>query len=98
MATGGVPPRRYRVATAIDVTPAAARARDALPADVRRRIGAKIDALADEPRPPRVRKLAGMRDTYRVRVGDYRVIYEIHDDVLLVLVIDVGHRRDVYRD
>jgi mRNA interferase RelE/StbE len=42
-----------------------------------------------------VRKLQG-RDGYRIRVGDYRIIYKIEDDVLIVLVIDVGHRRDIY--
>lgn len=61
------------------------------------RIAATIDALAGDPRPSGCRKLAGTDRLYRVRVGDYRVVYEIHDDRLLVLVIKLGHRREVYR-
>ena len=52
--------------------------------------------LADEPRPNGHKKLKG-RDAYRIRIADYRVIYEIHDDVLLVQVIDLGHRKDIYK-
>lgn len=51
--------------------------------------------LANEPRPDGCKKLKG-RDAYRLRIADYRVIYEIKDDVLLVLVIDLGHRNDIY--
>ncbi len=51
--------------------------------------------LANNPRPQGCKKLKG-RDGYRIRVADYRVIYEIHDDVLLVQVIDLGHRKDIY--
>lgn len=51
--------------------------------------------LADDPRPNWCIKLKG-RDAYRIRVADYRVIYEIHDDVLLVQVIDLGHKKDIY--
>ena len=52
--------------------------------------------LADNPRPPGSIKLKG-EDSYRIRVGDYRIIYTIQDDRLIVLVIEVGHRRDIYR-
>ena len=52
--------------------------------------------LADEPRPPASKKLTG-RDARRVRTGNWRVIYEIHDDELLVMVVAAGNRRDVYR-
>ena len=61
------------------------------------RIRRRIDALADDPRAPGTKKLQGADDLYRLRVGDYRVIYQIQDDVLLVLVVRVGHRKDVYR-
>ena len=57
-----------------------------------------IDALADVPRPPGCTKLAGTASRYRIRIGGYRVIYEIRDKVLLVLVLDAGHRRDIYRN
>ena len=69
----------------------------ALPKPVQRRIVSAIEGLAKEPRPANVRKLTGSEDAYRLRVGDYRVIYQVADDVLAVLVVRVGHRKDVYR-
>jgi len=61
------------------------------------RIVAAIAALTDEPRPPQSRKLSGS-DKYRLRCGVYRVLYEIKDEILVVCVVKVGHRRDVYRN
>lgn len=63
----------------------------------RRRIQAAIELLAENPRPPGAKKLVGGAGEWRVRTGDYRVVYEIHDNVLLVLVLAVGHRREIYR-
>ena len=63
----------------------------------RQRIVARILALADEPRPPGSEKLAGETDRYRIRVVRFRVVYSIADAELLVLVVRVAHRRDVYR-
>ena len=63
----------------------------------RQRIVAGIRLLADDPRPPGCEKLAGEGDRYRIRVGRYRVIYSIGDGELLVVVVRVGHRKDVYR-
>ena len=63
----------------------------------RQRIAAAILALADEPRPVGCEKLAGESDRYRVRVGRYRIVYSIADDDLLVLIVGVAHRKDVYR-
>ena len=60
------------------------------------RIVAAIRELADNPRPPGGKKLSG-RPAWRIRTGVYRVIYEIHDDRLRVLVVTIGHRKDVYR-
>ena len=54
--------------------------------------------LEAEPRPPGSLKMKGDADIYRVRVGDYRVIYEIRDAILLVVVVKIGDRRDIYRD
>ena len=74
-------------------------AQDALariPGGFQDRIIQAIRNLSSAPRPGGVKKLAG-RDAWRIRVGDYRVIYEIHDDGLEVLVVVVGHRREVYR-
>jgi len=69
---------------------------DRLPDEIARRILARLAGLETNPRPPEVKKLKG-RDAWRIRLGDYRVIYEIHDRVLQILVIAVGHRREVYR-
>ena len=62
-----------------------------------RRVVAAIEALASDPRPAGVRKLTDSDDSYRLRVGDYRVVYKIADNVLVVFVIRVGHRKEVYR-
>jgi mRNA interferase RelE/StbE len=63
----------------------------------RRRIVASILALADDPRPAGCEKLAGQTDRYRIRIGRFRVVYSIGDDELVVLVVRVAHRKDVYR-
>ena len=81
----------------IELASAARRQLRRLPPAVQARLRPRIDALADEPRPPGSEKLTAEQDRYRIRVGDYRIIYEIHDRVLLVLVVEVGHRREVYR-
>ena len=60
------------------------------------RLDEAIESLADDPRPPGCRKLAGTTDRYRVRVGDYRIVYRIDDGKVTVLVLLVGHRREVY--
>ena len=62
----------------------------------RRRIVAVIRQLGEDPRPRSAKKLTA-RPAWRIRVGDYRVIYEIHDQRLIVLVVALGHRREVYR-
>lgn len=62
-----------------------------------RRIMQCIRALQDDPRPPGARKLIG-QESYRVRQGDYRIVYTVLDAILVVEVIRVGHRSDVYRD
>ena len=63
----------------------------------RRRIADAIDGLANDPRHHGFAKLAGPDETYRIRVGEYRIIYQIEDDRLIVLVVRIGHRKDVYR-
>lgn len=85
--------RRYRV----ELTPAARRDLRSLPREVLRRIDPQISALAEEPRPPGARKLAGAEHLYRVRVGAYRIVYEVQDAVVVVTIVRVAHRRDVYR-
>lgn len=65
--------------------------------DVARRVRAAVENLAENPRPDGCTKLSGFMDTYRVRVGGYRILYEVKDDVVLVTVIRVGSRGQVYR-
>ena len=84
---------RYRVA----FKPAAQRQVRKLPASTRSRVIDAIESLATEPRHHGTEKLTGASDLYRIRVGEYRVIYSIDDDQLLVLVVKVGHRKQVYR-
>lgn len=69
---------------------------DKLPHNVKRRIIQALRRLAQDPYPPGVRKLEGS-EYYRLRVGDYRIIYEVLEGKLLILVIRIGHRREVYR-
>lgn len=63
----------------------------------RQRLVQAIGALAVDPRPPGAEKLSGLKDRYRIRMGDYRVVYAIEERVLTVFVVKVGHRREVYR-
>jgi mRNA interferase RelE/StbE len=84
---------RYRV----EIARRALKALTALPRGEQQRVRAAIDLLADNPRPPGCTKLVGEDDAYRVRVGVYRIVYEVFNDRLLVRVVRVGHRRDVYR-
>jgi mRNA interferase RelE/StbE len=71
---------------------------NSLPEEIRDRITEKIFALTDDPRPPGTKKLKGYDNEYRIRVGDYRVRYEIDDSVLVILVVSCRHRKDVYRN
>ena len=74
----------------------AAKEIEALPSRERRRVVAKITTLAANPRPAGCEKLSGA-EKYRIRQGDYRILYEILDTALIVTVVKVGHRREVYR-
>ncbi len=74
----------------------AAKELEGLPDKPRRRIAKRIQALADQPRPVGCEKLTG-EELYRIRQGDYRVVYAIDDSEVIVLVTRIGHRRDVYR-
>lgn len=67
-----------------------------IPQPSRDHIITAVRSLAENPRPAGTKKLTG-REAWRIRTGNYRVIYEIHDDTLVVLVVSVGHRQDVYR-
>lgn len=77
--------------------PAADRELCRLPEDQQRRVVAEIELLAFDPRPEGVVKMTGAENLWRIRVGRYRVVYEIHDREVVVLVLRIGHRKDVYR-
>jgi mRNA interferase RelE/StbE len=78
------------------IKPSAVKELEAIPTKDRRRLVTRLEGLAANPHPPGSEKLAG-HDLYRVRQGNYRVLYSVHARELIVLVIKVGHRREVYR-
>ena len=85
--------RGYRV----EFTRAADRQFRALPTPIQRRIASRINTLTTDPHPRGSVKLEGADSIYRLRVGDYRVLYDVQGRLLLVLVVGVGHRREMYR-
>lgn len=87
---------RLDVSYEIVLAPSAARQLRKLDPPARRRIQAVLEVLADNPRPPAATRLVGGAGEWRVRTGSYRVIYEVEDGQLRILVLALGHRRDVY--
>lgn len=85
------------MAYSIGFAQSAKRQFDKLPDSVKRRMAEAIDKLAENPRPDGVVKLSGEDGIYRIRVGDYRIVYHIEDDKLCVVVLKTGHRREIYR-
>lgn len=81
----------------IEITRAAAKQLTRIDTRDRQRIETAIAGLAVVPRPAGCKALVGRDATWRIRIGDYRVLYEIHDDRLVVVIVRVAHRRDVYR-
>ena len=82
----------------IEVKRSAAKALKKIPKPYMRRISEKIDNLAEEPPSPEITKLKGDNPFHRIRVGDYRIIYEIQDEVLVILIVKLGHRKAIYRN
>ena len=78
------------------IKPSAAKELQALPANDRKRVVTKIESLASDPRPPGTEKLSG-EEKYRLRQGDYRVLYSVDDSQKILVIVKIGHRRDVYR-
>ena len=78
------------------IKPSAAKELESVPAKARRMIARKVQSLAMDPRPRGSEKLSG-EDLYRIRQGDYRVLYDIQDKAGVIVVIKIGHRREVYR-
>jgi mRNA interferase RelE/StbE len=85
------------MAFTVEFSPGAAREFRKLGPKVQRKLSPRIDSLAQNPRPSGAKKLKGIEDLWRIRVGDYRIVYEVRDRTLVVLVVRVAHRRDVYR-
>ncbi len=85
------------MAYSILLAPPAERQLKTLAQPVQKRIVKRLRTLRDNPRPQGVKKLAGEEDLYRIREGDYRIIYTIRDKELIVLVVKIGNRKDVYR-
>ena len=81
----------------IEITPAARRTIKKLPKNIQRKIIGKIELLTNDPRPTGIVKLSATENLYRVRTGDYRIIYQIQDSILLITITKVGHRRDIYK-
>lgn len=81
----------------VEIARSAEKALFRLPKEALVKVLSAIGALTQDPRPAGCRKLSGQEDTYRIRVGVYRIIYEIYDDMVLVKVLKVGHRKDIYR-
>jgi mRNA interferase RelE/StbE len=80
----------------IVIRPRAQRDIKKLPSEIQQKILKEISTLSDDPRPSGVKKLSGIENFYRIRIGNYRVIYSIQDEHLRILVVYVGHRGDVY--
>ncbi len=80
----------------IKIKPSAAKELEKIPPKDVKKIVKKINALSNNPRPPGCEKLSG-QERYRVRQGSYRIIYSIADNILIVFVVKIGHRKDVYK-
>lgn len=81
----------------VELRPAALRDLEQLSREIQVRIRSAVDRLAASPRPPGVEKLKAQENRYRIRVGDHRIVYEIRDAVLVIMVFRIAHRREVYR-
>ena len=81
----------------IEISRSAEKILNKLPKKIVPKIIAVLQALAYDPRPQGSRKLSGEADTYRIRVQNYRIIYEVYDDLILVKILKIGDRKDVYR-
>ncbi len=80
----------------IEIKRSAAKELEKIQGKTREQIVERIRSLAKDPRPPHAKKLSG-EEKYRIRQGDYRILFRIHDQIVTVVVVKIGHRRDVYR-
>ena len=80
----------------IEIKRSAGKELERLPAGDKRRVITRIRSLAQDPRPPGAKKLSG-EEKYRIRQGNYRILYEIYDEIITVVVVRIAHRREAYR-
>ena len=81
---------------AVEIKPSARKELEALPNQVLARVIARLEALSENPRPAGCKKLKGYKDQWRIRVGDWRIVYIIIDPAKVVSVARIAHRREVY--
>ena len=81
----------------VEFTHRAGKQFSSLERSVQLRLKPQIDSLSENPRPRGAKKLSSSENLYRIREGDYRIIYQVQDEILLILVLKVGHRKDIYR-
>ena len=81
----------------IEFTPRAERDFKSLDGSIRGRIKQRIDSLAENPYPSGIKKIEGEDELYRLRVGDYRILYQVKSKILLLLIVRIGHWHEVYR-
>ena len=96
MGSGPEGSQSHLISYQIEFKDSAAKSLAKLPKKIQRRIQGVITTLATNPLPPAATKLTG-RDAYRIRVSDYRIIYSIHENILTIVVVAVGHHREMYR-
>jgi mRNA interferase RelE/StbE len=82
---------------ALEFTASASREFRALDRQVQRRVSEKVNALCEDPFPPGSKKLKAQADHFRIRVGDYRVVYRVDGKRVVIVIVRVGHRREIYR-
>jgi len=82
----------------IEVTKSAAKALRKIPKSEQKRISEKIDTLAHELPDPDITKMKGNNPFHKVRIGNYRIIYEIQNEIMVILIVKIGHRKDIYRN
>lgn len=82
---------------AVELTAKAEKVLKQLPVEIQKRMANALLQLTHDPRPDGVKKLTGLQSIYRIRVGDYRIVYEVVDREVRVIVIAIGHRREIYR-
>ncbi|MEA5140058.1 type II toxin-antitoxin system RelE family toxin [Arcicella rigui] len=80
----------------VEISKSAFKALSKLPNSIAEKIENALLTLEENPRPPQSKKLVGFKDLYRLRIGNYRAIYSINDEIITIVVLDIGHRKEIY--